>query len=851
MMNETKRTPTSSAPSLDSDRGTEDGRRLGNVHLLAGVREHEDDRVRGAKDGNEYDDEPHRVHETEQLRVRESGSECAQSLTDEDVLSNELQPRLAILSEDEFNRPSYFFNRELSWLDFNKRVIEEAYDNENPFLEQLNFLAIGSSNLDEFFMVRVAGVYDQYLANIEISETKTYMTPLDLLSAISQKNHQNVKMQYDRYQQLANLLPQVQTTIKRVSELNQDEVAEIERVFDRLIMPTLSPLGIDAYRPFPHLTNKLMNILVRLEKDGQSNVAIVPIPALLDRYFTIDAGVKKTIIMTEDIISHFIHRLFEGQTINYTYPFRITRNADFDIIEDGASDLLEVIEDYVKKRKNGMAIRVEVDTSQLDDFSERQVHYLLNALDLHINDVYLINGPLDLTFLFNLRDQIGDGFPDLMYQPYDSYLNPAELGESLFTQARIQDLFFHHPYDSFQPIVSLVEHAANDSQTISIKQTLYRVSKNSPIIAALKKAAENGKEVTVLVELKARFDEENNVFWARELEDAGCHVLYGVTDLKTHSKITLITRREADRLQQYVHLGTGNYNDKTAKLYTDMGIITTHEGITADATNFFNYLSGYSERPVYNHLYVSPFEIRDSLMDYIEDEIEFHKKFGNGRIIAKMNSLTDKELIKKLYEASYAGVKIDLIVRGICCLKPGIKGISERIHVRSIVGRLLEHSRIYYFHRNGNHHLFLSSADMMTRNMTKRVEIEFPILDNQIEQEIFDYLELQLSDTLKAHVLQNDGDYLTPDKSLHRISNQDILIRRAQAESDALKTADQKDAQIIDEQMEQVAAGSAIEANQATEISSQPIRLVEKAVRPPTVELDSWWRKLLQWLGID
>lgn len=851
MMNETKRTPTSNAPSLNSDRGTEEGRRLGNAYLLSGVQEHDDDRVREAKDGDEYDDESQRVRETAQLRERDSEAKCAPSLADEDVLSNELQPRLAILSEDELNRPSYFFNRELSWLDFNQRVIVEAYDNENPFLEQLNFLAIGSSNLDEFFMVRVAGVYDQYLANIEISETKTYMTPLDLLSAISQKNHQNVKMQYDRYNQLANLLPQVQTTIKGVSELNPDEVAEIERVFERLIMPTLSPLGIDAYRPFPHLTNKLMNILVRLETDGQSYVAIVPIPALLDRYFTIDAGVKKTIVMTEDIISHFIHRLFEGQTISYTYPFRITRNADFDIIEDGASDLLEVIEDYVKKRKNGMAIRVEVDISQLDDFSERQVQYLLNALDLHINDVYLINGPLDLTFLFNLRDQMSDGFPELTYQPYESYLNPAELGESLFSQARKQDLFFHHPYDSFQPIVSLVEHAAGDSQTISIKQTLYRVSKNSPIIAALKKAAENGKEVTVLVELKARFDEENNVFWARELEDAGCHVLYGVTDLKTHSKITLITRREADRLQQYVHLGTGNYNDKTANLYTDMGIITTHEGITSDATNFFNYLSGYSERPIYQHLHVSPFEIRDSLMDYIEDEIDFHKTYGNGRIIAKMNSLTDKELIKKLYEASHAGVKIDLIVRGICCLKPGIKGISETIHVRSIVGRLLEHSRIYFFNRNGNHHLFLSSADMMTRNMTKRVEIEFPILDDEIEQEIFDYLELQLADTMKAHILQNNGDYLTPDKSLQQISSQDILIRRAQAESDALKIAEQKAAQVIEEQMEQEGAGTAIEAKQVPEKSRQSVGPIGQEVRPPSVESVSWWRKLLQWLGID
>ena len=758
------------------------------------------------------------VNETKQTSTHQSVHSDSQS-------ESEQQTTDPLVTKGDFNHATYFFNRELSWLDFNQRVIMEAYDTSNPFLEQLNFLAIGSANLDEFFMVRVAGVYDQFLANIEISETKTYMSPLALLSAISEKNHHNVHLQYERYHQLVKLLPQVQHSIKRISELNQDELLEIERIFQQLIMPTLSPLGIDAYRPFPHLTNKLMNILVRLEKDGQSYVAIVPIPALLKRYAVIDAGVKKTIIMIEDIICHFIQRLFEGQTISYAYPFRITRNADFDIIEDDASDLLEAIEDYVKKRKNGMAVRVEIDTSQLDNFSEKQVQYLLKSLDLHINDVYQIKGPLDLTFLFGLRDQIGDDFTEMMYKPFSSYLDPTLLGESLYTEARKHDIFLHHPYDSFQPVVSLIEHAASDHQTISIKQTLYRVSKNSPIIAALKKAAENGKEVTVLVELKARFDEENNVFWARELEEAGCHVLYGVTELKTHSKITLVTRRENDRMQQYVHLGTGNYNDKTANIYTDMGIITTHEGITTDATNFFNYLSGYSERPTYKLLHVSPFEIRDSLMDYIDEEIDFHKQYGNGRIMAKMNSLTDKELIKKLYEASHAGVKIDLIVRGICCLKPGMKGISETIHVRSIVGRLLEHSRIYFFNRNGNHHLFLSSADMMTRNMTKRVEIEFPILDNQIEQEIFEFLELQLADTLKAHVLQVSGKYLKPNQTIAQINSQNILMQKATVESGRL------------------VAESQVKTKASVASPQQESHSVTKP--------DSWWQKLLRLLGFN
>lgn len=692
-------------------------------------------------------------------------------------------------SSDTFDQPDYFINRELSWLDFNQRVIKEAYYNDNPLLEQLNFLAIGSSNLDEFFMVRVAGVYDQYLAGIDTSETKTYLSPLELLTAISEKNQANTLLQYERYHQLKDILPTLNYAVKRVKDLSESQLAETERIFEQLIGPTLSPLGIDAYRAFPHLANKLMNIMVRLEKDGQEQHAIVPIPALVNRYFTLDAGMTRTIVLSEDIIIHFIERLFKGYRIKFAYPFRITRNADFDIIEDGASDLLGLIEDYVRKRKSGMAVRVEIDTRHLNDFLPHQVDYLLKNLELHPNDLYQINGPLDLTFLFELRDQIAETHPELEYKPFDSFLNPAHLGEDLFTSAKQDDIYFHHPYDSFKPIVSLVEHAASDEQTVAIKQTLYRVSKNSPIIAALKKAAENGKEVTVLVELKARFDEENNVFWARELEEAGCHVLYGVSDLKTHSKITLVIRKEDQGIQSYVHLGTGNYNDKTAMLYTDMGIITTHPEISEDAINFFNYLSGYSDRPHYKHLHVSPFEIRDSLLDYIDEEIQHQRDYGNGRIIAKMNSLSDKQLITKLYQASQAGVEIDLIVRGICCLRPGVKGISENIRVRSIVGRLLEHSRIYYFYRNGKRHLFLSSADMMTRNMTKRVEIEFPILDAKIQAEIIDYLELQLSDTMKAHELQSDGVYIRPDRTEVKLNSQEELIRRAKAETVLLVAA--------------------------------------------------------------
>lgn len=664
-----------------------------------------------------------------------------------------------------------FFNRELSWLDFNYRVIDEAYDSDNPFLEQLNFLGIGSSNLDEFFMVRVAGVYDQYHAGIEVAENKTNMSPDDLLDAISERNRRNVDFQYKRYKQLVEQLPTLNYSVKAFTELNENEKEQAVQYFRELILPTLSPLGIDAYRPFPHLKNKVLNIFVNLTKDEEIYQAIVPIPSLLDRYLTFDYHDSYVIVLIEDLIINLLEELFQGYEINYAYPFRITRNADFDIIEEDASDLLILIEDYVKQRRHGAAIRLEIDTRYTPDFNAKYDDFLQEVLEIEDRFVYQFEGPLDLTFLFGLVDTVSELHPEATYAPFKPFLNPKHTGESLYQTAKEHDLFFNHPYDSFDPVVSFIEHAAVDPQTIAIKQTLYRVSKNSPIISALKKAAENGKEVTVLVELKARFDESNNVYWARELEEAGCHVLYGVSDLKTHSKIALVIRMENQQIHRYVHLGTGNYNDKTARTYTDMGIITANPEIGEDASNFFNYLSGYTDRPEYHHLHVSPFAIRDSLIDYIDEEIASHKEHGNGHIIAKMNSLTDKPLIEKLYEASQAGVKIELIVRGICCLKPGVPGLSETIHVRSIVGRFLEHSRIYYFHRNGKRHLFLSSADMMTRNMTKRVEIEFPILDKRIEEQILHILELQLSDNTKARVLQSDGEYTRPAKEPPLINN--------------------------------------------------------------------------------
>ena len=654
----------------------------------------------------------------------------------------------------------YYFNRELSWLDFNKRVIEEAQDPQNPLLEQLNFLSIASSNLDEFYMVRVAGLQDQFKLGYHITDSKTDRTPVEQLSAISKKNSENIALQYKSYYELLNQLAEKNIRIKKISALSKSEFSIIEETFHEQIFPALTPLGIDAYRPFPNLNNKLIHIFVNLQKEDTTRVAIVPVPAPLQRFILLDENKNDIgIVLLEDVVRHFIHTLFKGFTVTNSFSCRITSNADLELHEDGADDLLVVIQDYLKKRKNGMAVRLEIDTRDTIESLHGDVRFLQTELDLEDRDVYMIDGPLDLTFLSKLTRYLAIASPEDVY-PSFSPVTPSDLsGKNIFDVVEKKDVFLHHPYDSFDPVVDFIKSAAEDEDTIAIKQTLYRVSKDSPIIEGLKAAAESGKQVTVLVELKARFDEENNVQWAKELEEAGAHVLYGMTHLKTHSKITMVVKKQNNSIVRYVHLATGNYNDKTARLYTDMAIFTANKEIGEDATNFFNYLSGYSDQPEYNHLHVSPFEIRDSFIEYIDDEIAAHKQSGNGHIIAKMNSLTDKRVIMKLYEASQAGIRVDLIIRGICCLKPQVPGVSDNIHVRSIVGRFLEHSRIYYFHHNGDENLFLSSADMMTRNMIKRIEIEFPILDKAIKKEILSLMDVYLADNTKARELHPDGTY--------------------------------------------------------------------------------------------
>lgn len=677
----------------------------------------------------------------------------------------------------DLNNKEYYNNREVSWLKFNYRVIQEAMDKRNPLLERLRFLAITSSNLDEFFMVRVAGLKDQVKMNFSERENKTQMTPTEQLVEIDKYNRENTRLQYQYYFDMIKELEGQHVYIQTPYELLQHNYDCVSRIFETEILPILTPLGIDAYRPFPKLSNRSMNIFVDLETpSGEKKSAIVQIPALLNRIIEIKDDNRLIYILVEDIIMHFLDRLFTGNKVLSSFVFRITRNADLTIHEEGAEDLLIEIEKFLKKRKGGAAVRLEIDGRHSNHHRQE---FLKQELEIEDRDIYMIDGPLDLTMLFALTGMIGKKYPQLEFKSYQPAL-PQSLGRrNIFELARERDIFFHHPYESFQPIVDFIKDASNDSNTRAIKQTLYRVSSDSPIIEALKEAAERGIQVTVLVELKARFDEENNVHWAKMLEEAGCHVIYGMTYLKTHSKITLVVKREQDKTVSYVHLGTGNYNDKTAKIYTDMGIITTNEQIGEDALNFFNYLSGYSEKPTYNRLHVAPFDIRDEFLDHIDQEIQSHKENGNGLIIAKMNSLTDKAVIKKLFEASQAGVKVDLIIRGICCLKPGIPGVSDNIRVISIVGRFLEHSRIYYFYHNGKEKMYLSSADMMTRNMIKRVEILFPVIDGDIINRLKDYLKLQLDDNQKAREQDSNGVYHYVRNDLDAINSQVILMREA------------------------------------------------------------------------
>lgn len=655
--------------------------------------------------------------------------------------------------------PEYYQNRELSWLDFNARVIEEADDPTNPLLEQLKFLAIGSSNLDEFYKVRVAGLQDQLKMGVSEPDTKKQWSPKKQLQEITVKNQEIVKRQYALFEKNKEELEAHSVFFKSIDDLSEVDMVRAKAIFKHEIEPAITPYGIDAYRPFPHLSDGVLHLFVRLEKSGSPFIAIVPVPQRLNRIFSIKKETSTTLLFSEDLIYSFLTELFKGYTVTYSFTFRITRNADLEIQEEGADDLLSAIEDYLEKRKNGMAVRLEIDQRKTSRSVDTDIAYLKKELSIKQRDIYFLDGPIDLTSLNEAADILKDAGLPLFFKPYTPFYPEYFTKKSVYSLAQQQDLFFHHPYDSFQPIIQFIEQAVDDDRTVAIKQTLYRVSQDSPLVQSLERAAKKGIQVTVLVELKARFDEANNVHWARKLEEAGAHILYGVKGLKTHSKATLVIKKERKGFRRYVHLGTGNYNEQTAKLYTDMGLITANKEITQDVFDFFNYLSGYTDQPPYHYLHVSPFDIRDAFIENIEKEIYLHRQYGNGHIIAKMNSLTDKKMLLKLYEASQAGVKIELIVRGICCLIPGIPGVSENITVRSVIGRFLEHSRIYYFNHNGEENLYLSSADMMTRNMINRVEIAFPVLSIRWKKHIISILKIYLYDNVKAWTLNSSGLY--------------------------------------------------------------------------------------------
>ncbi|MBR2403131.1 MAG: RNA degradosome polyphosphate kinase [Lachnospiraceae bacterium] len=685
------------------------------------------------------------------------------------------------MGDKKLGNPENFYNRELSWLLFDKRVLSEACDKQIPLFERLKFLSITASNLDEFFMIRVASLKDMVNAKYTKPDIAG-LTPIEQLEQLEKETHKLVALQYSTYNR--SLLPALEnnglTIITNHENLNDSQKEFVDKYFESEVYPVLTPMAVDSSRPFPLIRNKTLNIGALLSKKNEPKTmvfATVQVPGVLARVVVLpsDEPGERKVILLEEIIERNIHKLFLNYDIICAHPFRIMRNADLTIEEDEAEDLLKEIEKQLKKRQWGEAIRLEVE----DGIDKKLLKILKKELSVTADEIYEINGPLDLTFLMKVYGM--NGFDHLKNPPFTPQPVPELPADcDIFEQIRKGDILLHHPYQSFEPVVEFIREAAKDPDVLAIKQTLYRVSGNSPIIAALAQAAENGKQVSVLVELKARFDEENNIGWAKMLEKAGCHVIYGLVGLKTHSKITLVVRREEDGIRRYVHLGTGNYNDATAKLYTDTGLLTCKESYGEDATAVFNMLSGYSEPLSWNRLSLAPLWLKDKFLRLIEREKENAKNNKPSRIIAKMNSLCDRDVIAALYEASAAGTSIDLIVRGICCLKVGIPGVSENIRVRSIVGNFLEHARIFYFENGGNSEVYMGSADWMPRNLERRVEILFPIEEEALKQKAIHILDCQLRDTVKSHILNENGVYEKVDRrGKEAFCAQDYFVKEA------------------------------------------------------------------------
>lgn len=686
------------------------------------------------------------------------------------------------MNKTKYNAKEHYYNRELSWILFNRRVLGEAKDKATPLFDRLKFLSITASNLDEFFMIRVASLKDMEESGYSKKDIAG-LTPRGQLKEINANVHELVEEQYETFDALVKALVKEGIVLQRdLSALNAKQAGFVERYFEDNVYPVLTPMAVDSSRPFPLIRNKSLNIgaLVRGKNSDPSDnldFATVQVPGVLPRFIELPADKegRRTIVMLEDIIHSNLDKLFLNYDIITSGYFRIMRNADVSIDEEEAEDLLIEIEKQVKKRQWGDAIRLEIEQG----LDERLLKILKDELMIRKEEIYPINGPLDLTFLMKMMGLSGTDY--LKTPGYKPKSSPDFMEDTdIFEVIREKDILVHHPYQSFDPVVRFVEQASEDPQVLAIKQTLYRVSGNSPIVAALAKAADNGKQVTVLVELKARFDEENNIVWAKKLEKAGCHVIYGLVGLKTHSKITLVVRQEEDGIRRYVHLGTGNYNDQTAKLYTDVGMFTSKESYGEDATAVFNMLSGYSEPAGWNRLSVAPLWLKNRFLYLIGREKENAQNGHKGRIIAKMNSLCDVDIINALYEASEEGVKIDLIIRGICCLRVGIPGVSENIRVRSIVGNFLEHSRIFYFYNNNNPEYYAGSADWMPRNLIRRVEILFPVEEKSLRERLHFILETELNDTERAHILQADGRYVKKRSVKKPVDSQLIFCQEAE-----------------------------------------------------------------------
>ena len=662
--------------------------------------------------------------------------------------------------------PNLYNNRELSWLQFNTRVLKQAQEESLPLLERLKFLAIYGTNLDEFYMIRIAGLKKLYAVGIIVSGADK-LTPLQQLREIRKYLHQEQQVIEHCMNGILKKLELEGISIKSYNQVNQHEKNQLNRYFHENIYPVIIPIAIDATHPFPHLNNLSFGLIVKLsdsDNDSIERFGIVRVPRVIDRFIELDNGVY---IPVESLVAQHVEDLFPGYTLLKYAAFRVTRNADIEIEEEEADDFMEILEEGLKLRRKGAMVRLEVGING----DEEIINFFNRHTNVYEDDIYKFHTFLNLSSLWQIVSN--KNFAHLLAAPFKpKTLPPLDNTENIFLTLEKQDILLYHPYESFEPVVKLIQDASKDPDVVSIKMTLYRSGTNSPIVQALMSASESGKQVTVMVELKARFDEENNLIWAKALEKSGAHVIYGIKGFKVHAKATLVTRRKNGKLKQYAHLGTGNYNPATAKIYTDMSYLTSKDEVTNDLTRFFHFLTGFSKKGKLGELYMSPSQIKPKLLSLIQNET---RKNQDGQIIAKVNSLVDEDIIRALYKASQAGVKIDLIVRGICCLKPGIEGVSENIRVISILGKYLEHPRTFYF-KNDESQVYISSADWMPRNLVRRIELLTAIKDEPSKEKIIQILKLQCSDNTLAHKLQSDGTYIKiKSDGLRTINNHKLL----------------------------------------------------------------------------